>query len=166
MCRIERAASNKKDKSRMKLALALLPLAAIGVVADTKEDKGDPKIAPGPEGYRFAVYCESTDGSPFRHHVFEAADKVKSGGHCEQNNDAESHCTTLEHSKGATVSICGKSDFSIPCGDVKAMAQAVGDKCSTPLKGGERAGGYAYREYITWSGWGRDPAWVEIARNT
>ena len=156
---------NKKDKSRMKLALALLSL-ALGVVADTKEDKGDPIIVPGPEGYRFAVYCESSDASPFLHHVFDVAYKVDLPDDCKQNNDAGSHCSTIKKNVGATVSICGEVDFGFPCIDVTNMALAVAHECASPLKGGERAGGYVYREYVTWSGWGRDPAWIEIARNT
>ena len=148
----------------MKRLLALLPL-AVGVLADTK---GPGIVLQGGEPVQFRVYCETSGASPLLHHIWEAADHVNPDGECYQSNKVGSHCTKIEKSEGAIISICGpdRKRYDIPCGDVETMARAVADHCGSPLEGGDRAGGYVYREYRTFTSWSPDPpAWVEVTRN-
>lgn len=146
----------------MKRLLALLPL-AIGVFAGPKTDVGE-GLLPNPTApTRYRIYCETTEGSPYLHHVLEAADLVAGhNGQCRQQNLRGSHCTKIKQGEGGVISICspdGERD-EIPCKDVADMARAVEANC----RFADRAGGYVYREVITFTGWKRWPpsSWVEV----
>lgn len=150
---------------RMKSLLAALSLTAC-VLAGTKDDQGEGIVVNGGDTVQFRIYCETSGGSPLQHHVFDIADKV--GGRpvdrCEKNNPVKSQCTKVEENKGARVSICGpdSDSYAIDCPEVAEMTRALGDHCFSE----DRAGGYVYREEVSFSGYDRWPvAWVEVHRN-
>ena len=149
--------------SRMKTILFLLFL-AVGFSAVTYGQKID--VNPH-DAIKYTVTCETSDGSPLLHHLYEVADMVHTGStdDCYQSNGSDSFCTKIEEGMGARISICGPNEksYHIPCQDVVDMTRAVAHVCSNGVENAERAGGKVHREFSTSTGWDEDPLWVAVS---
>ena len=115
----------------------------------------------------FTVHCETSDISPYLHHIYEAANQVHTDpeAECYQNSVYEPYCTKIEESKGGRIAICDSKGerVDIGCRQVADMARAVADNCSNGVEGAERAGGWVEEWKLTINGWEMTPAWVEVS---
>ncbi|MBE3042352.1 hypothetical protein IMZ48_07175 [Candidatus Bathyarchaeota archaeon] len=152
------------------LSLLLILPFAVGVFADAKKDKGPGILNSGGQPAQYRVHCETSPSSPMDEHVYEAVDMVGKGRDkgCGQTNEMGSHCSTMVQSTGAVIALCSSGDrelWELTCADVANMARAVAEVCTSEQEGILRAGGYVYREEITWNGWERWPktGWLEVS---
>ena len=116
------------------------------------------------------VKCETSDDSPYQHHIIAAASKIWNGPdtHCYQHKIFGDHCTKIEASEGAIVRVCNKGEdhtdpeASMVCLNVENAARAIAEHCANE---DGRAGGESIEWTKTDVGWKKNQQWVDVVRN-